>query len=42
MEGSRKGASLFVEALFGGSLPGIQKDIGRRALRMDMSVHREL
>ena len=26
----------------GGSLLGIQKDIGRRAQRMDMSVHREL
>jgi len=26
----------------GGSLLGIQKDIGRRAQRMDMSVHQEL
>jgi hypothetical protein len=42
MDGSRKGPSFFVRALFGGSFLGIQKDIGRRAQRMDMSVHREL
>jgi len=42
MEGSRKGASFFVGALLGGSLLVIQKDRGRRAERMDMSVPREL
>jgi hypothetical protein len=42
MEGSGKGASFFVRALFGGSLLGIQKDIGRRAQTMDMFIHREL
>jgi len=37
------GASFFVGApLGGGFLLGIQKDIGRRAQRMDMSVHWEL
>jgi len=30
------------EFRWGGSLLGIQKDIGRRAQRMDMSVHQEL
>jgi hypothetical protein len=42
MEGSRMGASLFVGAPLAGSLLGIQKDIGRRDQRMDMSVHWEL
>jgi hypothetical protein len=30
------------ELSWGGSLLGIQKDIGRRAQRMDMYVHRKL
>jgi hypothetical protein len=30
------------ELRWGGSLLGIQKDTGRRAQKMDMSVHREL
>jgi hypothetical protein len=30
------------ELRLGGSLLGIRKDIGRKAQRMDMSVHREL
>jgi hypothetical protein len=42
MVGSETGASFLVGALLGGSLLGIQKDIERRAQRMDMSVHREL
>jgi hypothetical protein len=42
MEGSGKGASFFVRALFRDSLLGIQKDKGRRTQRMDMFVHREL
>jgi len=36
------GASSLVGAPLWGSLLGIQKDIGRRAQRMDMFVHREL
>jgi hypothetical protein len=42
MEGSGTGTSFLVEAPLGSSLLGIQKDIGRRVQRMDMSVHREL
>jgi hypothetical protein len=42
MEGSETGASFLVGALLGGSLLGIQKDIGERAQRMDMYVHREI
>jgi hypothetical protein len=42
MEGSRKGASFYIGALLGGSILGIQKDTGRRAQGMDMSIHWEL
>jgi hypothetical protein len=42
MEGSGTRTSFLVGAPLGGSLLGIQKDIGRRAQRMDMSIHREL
>jgi len=40
--GLRNGSSFLVGAPFGSSLLGIQKEIGRKAQRMDMSVHREL
>jgi hypothetical protein len=36
MEGSGKGASFYAGALLGGSILGIQKDMGRRAQEMDM------
>jgi hypothetical protein len=42
MESSGTGATFLVGAPLGGSLLGIQKDIGRRAQRMDMSIHWEL
>jgi hypothetical protein len=41
-EGSGKGASFFGGALSGGSFLGIQKNIGKRAQRMAMSIHRKL
>jgi len=40
LEGSRKGASLFAGALLGGSSLGTWKDMGRRAQRTDITLHR--
>jgi hypothetical protein len=38
----RNGSTFPCGSSVGGSLLGIQKDIGRRARRMDMSVRREI